>query len=185
MAITGYDITRAGRIVYVTVTSDLSGTVYYHWYLDGSWVAYTVEPTYVFVLETDSQAEIICQDTNDAAYDYVANAPAGWPATKTLFWTASTSTDVDHYRVEQKKDSDAWVELGTVDDDGSWSYQYETPTLEDLASYQWKITPVDTAGNDGTAVTLGPETVVRRPDGPRYEIAYSAGTQRVSYSEAS
>ena len=184
MAITAYSTTRVGRMTVVTVTSDLAGTIYYHWYVDGSWVGSSSVAYWMFTLETSDQVEIVCQDTTDAEYDPVANAPAGWPATKTLFWVASADTDVDHYLVEQQKDAEGWVELGTIEDDGSWWYTLRTPRLTDLASYQWRITPYDRTGNAGTATTIGPETCVRRPDAPDFAVAYSGATERVTFSEA-
>ncbi len=184
MAITSYTTTRVGRVTIVTVTSDLGGTIYYHWYADGSWLGLTTDPSITRVLDSANQEEIVAQDTNDADYDPIANAPVGWPGKQTLHWTAPADTDVDHYVVEQKKDAGSWVELGTVADDGSWSYTFQSPRLTDLADYTWRITPVDTAGNSGTPTTVGPEKIVRMPDAPDYEISFDPGTLKVTYTAA-
>jgi len=185
MAITRYQTTRFRNITTVAVISDLSGTVYYHWYLDGAYIASTTRPTYSFVLEQGEQARIEVQDTTDPNYDPIANAPAGYPARRTLWWIRSTEGDVDYYKVEQKKDSGQWSTIGIVrHDNREWAYSFLTPRLEDLATYTWRIIPVDTAGNEGTPQTIGPETVVRTPDAPRFAISFDPSTTRVTFSAA-
>ena len=62
---------------------------------------------------------------------------------------------------------------------------FVTPRLEDLATYTWRVTPYDQAGNAGTALTIGPEKVVRRPDAPRWAWAFNDSTQRATFSAAS
>ena len=59
-----------------------------------------------------------------------------------------------------------------------------TPRLDDLSTYTWRVIPVNTAGNDGTALTIGPELIVRTPDAPNIEIVFDSGTTRVTFSEA-
>jgi len=79
MTITAIDTTRIGTITLVTVTSSLSGTVYYHWYLDGSFVVTTTANTYTFNLKEGEQATLSVIDTTDADFDPIENAPDGWP----------------------------------------------------------------------------------------------------------
>lgn len=184
MAVTSYSATRLDRLIIVTVTSDLSDTIYYHWYADGSWLGVTLDARFTVALEADEQVEIVAHDTNDAAYDPVANAPAGWPARRTLFWTASASADISSYKIERRKDAGDWTEIGSVSDDGSWDYRFLTARLVDLSSYEWRVTPVDLAGNEGTAKALDAMKIVRRPDSPDFAIAYDSGTQKVTFSEA-
>ena len=184
MAITSTTMQRVGRVTNVTVVSDLGSIVYYHWYVNGSYVGQTLVPYRTFVLDDDEQADIDTNDTNDADYDAVANAPEGYPSRRTIFWTASPDADVAYYLVEQKKDAEDWATIATVANDGSWSFTLTTLRLTDLADYQWRVTPYDAAGNAGDAITIGPETVVRVPDGPVYELAFDDDTQLVTYSEA-
>lgn len=186
MAITSYSQVRDGNMTEVTVTSDLGGTVYYHWYVDGCYVASTTSPVKSFYLEVDEEARVEVLDTNDSAYDPIANAPAGWPSRRSLWWIRSTASDVDHYRVEQKKGVGSWATIGLVQhDDREWTYHLLTPRLDDLETYQWQVIPVDKAGNDGSALDFGSEKIVRTPDSPDFEISFNSGPTTVTFSEAS
>lgn len=185
MSITAYGTTRNGNVTTVVVTSDLSGTIYYHWYVDGAYVATSQSATHSFYLGSNEQVRIEVIDTNNIDYDYIANAPDGYPAYRTLHWVRSQDTDVDFYRVEQNKDGAGWITAGTVSHDASeWDYSLLTARLTDLSSYQWQIIPVDLAGNDGTAISLASEKIVRTPDAPDFDIAYSSGTTKVTFSAA-
>lgn len=187
MAITSYAKARHGRVTKVTVISDLSGTIYYHWYLDGAWLGVTTDPNFTLYLEPNEQATLICIDTNDVDFDGVANAPAGYPARRALWWNKSTEADVDHYRVEYAAGQSppaSWTLIGTVRDDGRWSYQMLSPRLDDLTWYWFRIVPVDATGNEGTAIEIGPEKIVRTPDAPSYSATYDDGTQEVAFESA-
>lgn len=187
MSITAYTATAFDGLITVTVTSSLSSPVYYHWYRDGAYVATTVDDaSYTFRVLPGEQAHIECVDTNDADYDPVANAPTGEaPATRTLFWCRSLDTDCDHYRVEEQKDGGDWTLLATVPHaDDQWSYEYHTARLDDLTAYAWRIVPVDAAGNQGTALAMDAEDVVRTPDAPDYTIDWDSGTQLVTFTAA-
>ncbi len=169
----------------VSVTSDLAGTIFYHWYIDGTWIASTNSAVYAFRLPAGDEARIEAIDTNDAAFDPIANAPAGWPARKTLFWTASIFASIDRYRVDQQQDGGDWATIGYVDHiQGQWCYSLVTDRLVDLAEYAWRIYPVDVDGNAGTHVELAAEKIVRIPDGPDFEISFDAGTTKVTISAA-
>lgn len=103
---------------------------------------------------------------------------------KTIWWVRSLASDVAEYRVEQQKDGGAWTVVATVPAiAGRWTYQQITDQLVDLASYAWRVVPVDTAGTDGTPIVIPAERVVRTPDAPDFTVSYDAGTQRVTFSE--
>lgn len=188
MTITAYDIIRVDNVVTVTVTSDQIAedvTVYYHWYVNGAYVGETVLASRDFYLAPGELARVECVDTLDADYDPLAAAPVGYPARRTLWWIRSTATDVDVYVVDQQKDGGNWTELGRLRISDAWSYSFLTPPLDDLSEYTWRITPVDTAGNEGSALTIGPEDVVRTPDAPNFTVTFDEGTTRVTIAEAS
>ena len=104
---------------------------------------------------------------------------------KTLWWVRSLAADVDHYRVEQQRDGGDWVTIATVPVvQGKWSRQQITDRLVDLAEYTWRVVPVDTTGNDGTPVTIGPERIVRTPDAPEFVVSFDPATSRVSFDHA-
>lgn len=185
MAITAYSSVRHGNATTVTVTSDLSGTIYYHWYSDGAYIASTTSASRSFLYDTDDQSRITVQDTNDADYDPIANAPVGYPAKRTVTWIRSIDSDVARYRIEQQLGAGSWAVIGLVQHVATtWQYELLTPRLDDLGVYTWRMIPVDAAGNDGTARTLDAETIVRTPDAPRFTIAFDGGTTKVTFAMA-
>jgi hypothetical protein len=176
---------RDGNVTTVTVTTNLGGAVYYHWYLDGIWVAVTTSNQYSFVTAPDEQARIECIPTQDPRFDYVTNAPATPAARVTLWWIRSTDSDVKEYKVEQQKDAGGWSTIATVPyQAGAWDYRITSPRLDDLGSYEWRVTPVDAAGNEGSATSLDARTIVRTPDAPDFAVAFDEGTTKVTFSEA-
>lgn len=184
MSITAYQTVRAGDVTRVTVTSDLAGTVYYFWYLDGSYVGSGQMPWWDFHADQAEQARVECLDSTDPDFDPYENAPAAYPPRRTLWWIRSTDADVDHYRIDKVKDGGDPELLAIVPhDDGVWSYAFVTGRLTDLSVYTWTITPVDAAGNEGTAVTIGPEVIVRTPDAPDFTATFAPATTRVAFAE--
>ena len=189
MSITSYTSQRIGNVVTVTVQSDIvpdfGEVIYFHWYLDGAYAGMTTDGSQTFYLEDSEQVQIVAQDTVDSDYDVMANAPAQVSARRSLWFVRSASADVERYQIEQKKDAGDYAILGYVlDRPGQWSYAYMTPRLTDLSVYQWRITPIDRAGNEGTPIVIGPETIVRRPDVQDYAISWDDGTQRVTFASA-
>jgi len=185
MAITAYSQQQVGNVTIVTVTSGLSGTIYYHWYLDGLWQGVTQAPSKSFVLGVGKQARIEVNDTNDVDYDGPANAPTAYPAVRTLTWIRSLASDVACYRVEQQQDGGDWNTIGTVQRNGAqWEYRFTTPALDDLSTYDWRVYPIDETGNDGTVLNLDGELIVRTPDSPDYTVTFDSGTTKVAFAEA-
>jgi hypothetical protein len=188
MSITGFSQERAGDTTIVTVVSDLTGLVFYHWYMDGAYVATTTAPTYTFTLDVGEQVRIDVVDTNDAELDPLDNAPAGYPARVSLWWTRSESLDAVHYRVVQVRpqfggEETIIAEIPATAD--QWSFSLLTPRLNDGQEYQWWVYPYDTAGNQGTRIRLIPlSAVLRTPDAPNFSATYAAGTQRVTFAAA-
>ncbi len=180
-----YEQTRTADVTTITVTSPLVGIVYFFWFMDGIYAARTTSPSRAFRLAVGDQARIEVLCSNDPDLDVVANAPAGFPARRRLWWIRSLDASIADYRVDQKLGAGDWETLQIIHHQADlWDYEYITPRLDDLGSYTWQIVPVDTAGNDGTPLTIGPETIVRVPDAPRFEIAFDDGTGRVAFSEA-
>ena len=174
---------RRGDVSTVTVTSSLSGAVYYHWYVNGVHWAMTTTNQYSFVAVEQLRIDVI--PTNDPGFDFEANAPAVPDDLVTLWWVRSTDTDVKEYKVEQQKDAGGWSTIATVAFiPSTWDYRVETRRLDDLASYEWRVTPVDAAGNEGSTAALDARDVVRIPDAPDFDIAFDEGTTKVTFSEA-
>ncbi len=176
---------RDGNVSTVTVTTNLAGTVYYHWYVDGVWVAVTNSNHFSFVAAAGEQSRIEVEVSNDPGFDQVANAPDTPAARVTLYWIRSTDTDVREYKVEQQLDGGDWATIATVPfQAGSWDYRITSPRLDDLGSYAWRVTPVDAAGNDGSATSLGARTIVRTPDAPEFTATFDEGTTKVTFAGA-
>lgn len=185
MSITSISQVRVGSVTIVTAISGLSGTVYFHWYLDGVHVSSTQSNRHSIYMDNGDSGRVDVLDTTDPDFDPIANAPAGWPARRTLQWHRSAATDMDHYRVEQDIDGGGFAAIGTVHHDPlQWVYTFLTPRLVDLAVYTWRIVPVDTSGNDGAATTIRTEKIVRTPDAPDFTVAWDEGTTKVTWTEA-
>lgn len=178
--IQSYQTTNAGPLTRVTVTSSLSGLIYYNWYLDGQLAGVTQQPSYSFALQPGQQGVVDCIDSNSSA---PPSAPAGWPSTRTLLWERSTDATIDRYEVQQSGGgafssgfstgfSGSFTTIGyAADIPSQWSYAFVTGVLADLTNYAWQVVPIDRAGNAGTAIALAAELVVRTPDAPKFAVA--------------
>ncbi len=185
MAITEQNISRIGDLVTIEVTSNLTPPVHFHWYVDGVPVAETSAGSYTFHVPLGDQVRVEILDTTDPDFDALANAPDGYPARRELFWVRNTDAAVQHYRIEQQQDGGDWTILARVwQRPGVWEQRCRTERLTDLSTYSWRIVPVDTAGNDGTVLTIGPEKIVRTPDAPDFTVAFDDGTQKVTFAAA-
>lgn len=192
MAITSTTSTRMGSTSTVTVTTDLTGLVYFHWYIDGEYVGMSQSSTgsssRTFAVDPDGQLYLEVQDTTDAAYDPIDNAPAGYPARRTLEWIRSfplAANPIAHYRIEQSKNANPYTTLALVaHDERKWSYRFVVTGLTDLAYYQFRIVPVGANGNDGDALVLSREQMVRHPDAPNFSATFNAGARTVTIGAA-
>lgn len=175
MTISSLTYQRSGTVTRAIATSTLVGALFV-WFLDGSWVGTTGTGTKDFVLQVGDFVRLEVIDTTNPAFDVVANAPAGFPARRSLWWVRSSDADVDRYLVEQSKDGGAYAAVAivpqTVD---AWALGWRSGRLVDLSSYAWRITPFDVAGNAGTPLVIGPETIVRRPDPPAFVVTAAGG----------
>jgi hypothetical protein len=182
--ITSHTTQRLGEMLAVTVTSDLAGDVWFHWWLDGLYQGASNTGEWTFFLPAGEQGRVGVVDTIDEAFDPAENNPEPYPARRTLWWIRSLDDDVDYYRVEQRVDAVDWTTIATVARNGEeWTYEHTTDRLTDLAAYEWRVVPVDVAGNDGDPVATEAEDVVRVPDAPVFSVAFDGETGRVEFSE--
>ncbi len=188
--ITGQSTRRTGNVTQVIAQGYLTpppGTdpPIYHWFRDGAHVAETHSRAYTFVLADDNQADVTVQVATDPAFDPVANAPAAFPATRTIEWLRSLATDLDHYRVEQKIGAGSWIAVARVPRNAeAWAYRWQSDRLTDLTDHEWRVFPVDAAGNDGTALALAAEQIVRTPDAPNFTVAFDPSPDTVEFAAA-
>ncbi len=183
------DLQPFASIVVATVNSNLgpAGQVFYHWFLDDSFILTSVDNVHHFHSEDATQMRIRVIDTMDPNFDPLADLPAGNPNRRTIFWYRAFDTDISYYLVEQNKAAAGWTTIGLVHhiDSVKWTYALTTGILTDLTSYQWRITPYDIAGNPGTVTTFDAEIIVRTPDAPDFLVAYDTGTDKVTWTEDS
>jgi len=177
--------TFGGTLLVVRATSDLAGTVYYHWYLDGVWIGATVSSTRTLFVAEDEQVRVAVHDTTDPNFDGLAAAPTAGPRRRTIWWVRSLASDVAVYRVDQRVDAGEWTAVARVAaDPAAWTYQVQTGVLTDLAEHEWRVVPLDAAGNEGTPLALDAEKVVRLPDAPDWTAAFDDETQKVTFAAA-
>lgn len=185
MAITSTTQTRRLNVTTVAVVSDLVGAVFYHWYIDGAFVATTSTPVKQFFLDIGERVRIEVIDTLDAAFDPIANAPLGFPARRSILWVRSVDLETVEYLIEQQREAEGYIEIQRARQDATtWVFDVLSPRLDDMASYTWRVTPVDAAGNLGTAIVIGPVAVLRTPDAPAFSIAFDPGTTKVAFAAA-
>jgi len=186
VSITSYTMTPFGPQTLVTVASSLTSPTIY-WYLDGIYVGKTADLSRWFYLSSGEQAEVVAIDSTSSSFDPIDNQPSAWPSRRNLWWTRSDASDVTSYKVYQKLGAGAYAEIAEVRPaEGAWSFQVLTPRLDDLGVYTWEVRPLDAAGNEGTALEIGPETIVRRPDSPDFGITYNynSGPTTVTFAAA-
>lgn len=189
MSITSTSTVRQGNTTTVSATSNLSGTVYFHWYVDGEYVGASSATggtsARSFIMGPGFQSQIDVLDTIDPDFDAYANAPTAYPARRTLQWVRCTDgPEVRHYRVEQLVDLGDWESIGIIQHDPSrWSYTFVVSGLVDLSTYSWRVIPVGANGNDGDMLILNEEEIVRTPDAPEFTATFTQATSRVTFAE--
>ena len=149
MAITDIIRKRQANRTVVRVVSDLESPVYFHWYLDGQYRGMSLNPEWAFALPVGGRARVAVVDTTDPDYDGAGNCPDASGAYLPLEWRRSLADDVGHYRIEESVDGGDYVAVAEVlPEPNVWSYEHAVGPLTDLATYTWKVIPVDLDGND-------------------------------------
>jgi hypothetical protein len=115
----------------------------------------------------------ILDDNSDPGY-----ARSSFPR---LCWYAPADA-VRH--VIERQDGETWTELTDFENEDKRFLKYNAPALSDGKSATYRITPYDSAGNDGAAKTIT-FTMVRHPDPLDLTTAYDSDTQTLTFTEAS
>ena len=175
--IASYQAVRVDDVTLVTVTSSLSGTVYFHWWLDGVYQGATTDGRWHCYVVPGQQATVDVIDTTDEDFDPLTEGPAVYPARRTVWWLRSLDGDVAAYRIEQQQDGGDWGTVGTVSREGDrWWYSLTTDRLEDLSDYAWRVVAIDQAGNESEPEAIDEETIVRTPDGVLFDATLNVDT---------
>jgi len=156
-------------------TSDSEDPCFYIYDLcAGRLIATTTDTSIVVALEAGARLVV---EVREAAYTKI---PRGYPRQITLFWFRVTATS--YYLVEEYV-VDTWTARARVYDTGAGSFRYVTRYLDDETSYQWRVTPVGTNGNSGTAKAWT-VLVVGYPDPVAATLAHDDETVKVTISAA-
>lgn len=178
---------REQNTVTAYASSFRQGVVYFHWFIDGTYVATTTTGQWSFTLDAGERVRVAVIDTTDRGFDPVANAPEGYPARRTLRWIRAVYADVAYYDIYQSKDGGDPAKIARVAHDSKrWSYAWRTPPLDDLSTYSWTVLAILADGNEGGDVSCeidGAERIVRTPPAPQFAIAFDGATKRVTFSE--
>lgn len=102
-----------------------------------------------------------------------------YPPYVVLQWRGSQ--DAAAYDIEQYI-SGVWTVIATVMETGQGYYQWTSQPLEDLATEQYRVTPVRLGGADGTPLSFT-TAVCRNPPHPEVELSIDS-TGDVIVSEA-
>ena len=166
--------TSLGSGAYLITWSSDQVSPTYRVYLDG--VLVSTQTVASSVLRAEGTAPIL--EILDVPDDVAADA---FPDHFTLGWITSTNTS--RYRIE-KYSNGAWTATATVAASSDPWQSWSTPRQDDETSVQWRIVPIDSAGNDGTA-TAFTETMVRNPDIPSVSFAWNgSGSNTVTVTAA-
>ena len=150
-------------------SSEASATFYV--YRDGQLVAETTAQWIdVLVPRGEYPVFTVVDDPDDAP-------AAGYPGRLVIQWRADTTAD--YYTVEQSVAS-VWTAVARVDETGLTGYlHWSTPWLDDVTTYQWRVTPHGSNGVDGSPTALS-TLMVRHPDPPDVTVTYSAATGKLT-----
>lgn len=101
-----------------------------------------------------------------------------YPGRFTIQWPSIAGAS--SFRIEEYVGA-AWDTLATLPAEPVGSNRFLTRWLEDGQVHQFRVTPIDSQGVDGTAV-VRTALMVRHPDVPQPTVAYSALTAKVTVS---
>ena len=165
------------RSLWVEFTSTLSSPTFYV-YLDGVLVSKTQRANAVISIEPN--IHYVLEVTDSASQTPTVIYPARW----WINWQPSPDGGVHHYRVEEFVSS-AWVLRAKVPHSGRSHYRWLSRQLEDVTTHQFRIVPVGTNGNQGTAATIT-SLMVRQPDIPSVvQSNYVQATRTITFNLAS
>jgi hypothetical protein len=177
-------VKQAGDFCRVSVTTNLTGRVYWHWYVNGRYAGMSRASNRVFPVPRGAQANITSKPVRYASYNGAENEPLALSGEVTLEWTRSVDANIDRYLAQYQSAGGPWVTFAKVRDSGAWSYRVTTPQLDDDVVYSFRVVPVDAAGNDGTAADLGSERIVRYPTATDGVVTFNPGPTTFTFDDS-
>lgn len=155
-------------------SSDLGGTPIFYIYIDGTLVAETTHTEYEVSVNVDESYVVEILDVAGQIPMQV------FPGKQRLNWFGFTE-DVEYYRIDEYVDA-AWVERKRKKENGGY-ISFTSRFLEDGATHTFRVVPVGTDGNEGTAKQFA-VLMVRHPDVPDVGYTYDGGTNKITISES-
>ena len=157
--------------VFLRFSSDLETPTFYI-YVDGVLVTQTTATEYTLAVDPDQSYVVEILDDADAAPMQI------FPGKARLGWFFVDG--VKYYRVDEYIDA-AWVERIKMPDNGGYM-KWPSRFLEDCQIHLFRVTPVGTDGNEGTAKQFS-VLMVRYPDSPDVSYSLSESTHKLTITE--
>ncbi len=176
MAVSTPTVTPIGVNAYrLDWESDLPDPVTYTIYRDGVLID-TTQLTSKVVAVAPGEAPVF-----EILDDEVSTPLTGYPRYAVLAWYAVSGAE--SYLVQQYIAA-VWTTVRTLSDDGQTPYfRWQSGTLADSTTHQFRVISIGANGNSGTAATFA-VLVAGYPDPPDVAYSYNAGTGAVTISAA-
>lgn len=148
----------------------------YRVFMDGIEVSRQVTET--FDVQSDANFQPVIEVLDNASDQ---PTPA-FPGYLVLGW--KNVAEAAEYRIE-KYNGSTWDEVATVavDETNDWQ-TFGTGLIDDETTHQYRVIPIDTPGNDGTALSFT-VLMVRYPDVPDVDFVYDgSGPKTVTIDAA-
>lgn len=155
-------------------SSTLGAGAVFRVYRDGELLATTTLTEWLITVE---QGEAPVLEVLDAD---TPNPSPAFPGYLLISWYAVAGAE--RYLVQENL-SGTWTTFKTVLEDGSGYYLVPTRFLEDATVHSFRVLPVGTNENQGTAAELAC-LMVRIPDPPDVTFSYSSSTGAVTITAA-
>ena len=154
-------------------SSDQQDPIFYI-YLDGVLVAQTSQTQYELVVNPDEYYVIEVLDDANAQPMQI------FPGKTRLSWFGSDIDNTKYYRIDEYISSQ-WVERKRMPEKEGY-IEWESRFLEDGTTHQFRVTPVATDGNEGTARQFN-VLMVRHPDVPDVGYGYDSTDKQIEITE--
>ena len=166
-------VTGAGVATYrLSWTSDqtINNANPYRVYVDGILASKQVGSTFDIRIPSSQNPVIEVLDISSAV------PSIAYPGYLELGW--QLDTDALQYQISQMNNDGLWVQQAIQNQDLTTAWQtYTTPVLSDQVTAQWKVTPIDSAGNYGVPVSFM-VLMVRYPDVPQPLWTYNGSVSK-------
>lgn len=162
--VTIQSLTKIGLYSWLLKYSSNLESPWFYIYLGGCLIAETPQNQYNIAINMDESSVIEVLDDPDAQpmQIFPGKVRLGW------FWAAGTN----YYRIDEYIDSN-WIERYRMPENNGY-LSWQSRFLEDGQTHIFRVVPVGTNGNEGTARQFA-VLMCRRPDVPDVGFGYNEG----------